>query len=71
MPKLKAIVYYDLCKPEKCDPAKGICTAVSVCKRRILEQEEPFDAPICFPDDMCQSCGDCTRVCPLIAIKME
>jgi translation initiation factor RLI1 len=70
MPKTTAVIDYDRCKPERCDPGAGLCLAVAACTRGILTQEAAYDQPFVFPPDMCQGCRDCSRACPLDAIRM-
>ena len=70
MPKLKAVVQHTRCDPKTCSPEDGICPAVKVCRREILEQEEPHESPVLLRSDMCRGCGDCVPACPLEAIKM-
>ena len=70
MPKRTAIVNYDRCRPDECAPDDGVCPALKACTRNILTQEAPYEAPFVFPPDMCQGCSDCTRACPLNAIRV-
>ena len=70
MPKPKAVIKYDKCKPEKCSPDMGICSAVEVCTHDILKQEEIYESPMVFPAEMCQGCGDCVQACSLDAITI-
>jgi ATP-binding cassette subfamily E protein 1 len=62
-------VDYDRCDPKKCDPEKGKCPASLTCKHDILDQEEPFEAPMQLSRDQCVGCEDCIKSCPLKAIK--
>jgi ATP-binding cassette subfamily E protein 1 len=62
-------VNFQKCDPEKCDPKKGICAAVSACKHEIIEQDEPFEMPMHAPKDFCFGCLDCAKACPLKAIE--
>lgn len=70
MPKATAIVDYDKCHPDQCAPDTGICPAARACKRGIMQQEEPYDAPMVFPPDMCLGCSDCGLACPLGAVRV-
>ena len=70
MPKPKAVVQYDKCKPEKCSPNDGICSAVKACTHNILKQEETYESPMVFPAEMCQGCSDCVMACQLEAIML-
>jgi translation initiation factor RLI1 len=71
MPKRTAVIDYEICNPARCAPDDGICPAVAVCSRGILVQEEPGDPPFVFPPDLCQGCSDCSRKCPLNAIRLR
>ncbi len=70
MPKRRAIIDYDKCVPDKCDPNGSVCAAAGACTHSIMEQEEPYEPPMIFHADMCQGCGDCSQVCPLDAITI-
>jgi translation initiation factor RLI1 len=67
MSKKVALVDFQLCRPGAC--ADGVCAAVQVCPSRLLKQEEPYSPPITEPF-ACRACGECTRACPLKAIKI-
>jgi len=71
MQKKLALVLFNKCKPELCDPETGLCPAVASCKKDILLQEDPFDEPMLFPSSMCVGCGDCVKSCPLAAIVVK
>ncbi|MBN2493156.1 MAG: 4Fe-4S binding protein [Deltaproteobacteria bacterium] len=64
----QAWVDYQLCKPERC--ADGICPAVKICKRKILLQDAPYEAPYRL-SEMCTGCGECVPICPLGAIYLR
>ena len=68
MPKPVAMIEYNKCKPEKCNPDKGVCNAVMACTYNVLNQEDIYESPMVFPTDMCQGCGDCIQACSLKAI---
>jgi translation initiation factor RLI1 len=69
MSKRFAMIDYESCHPERCD--KGVCAALSACSHpdEILVQEAPGDYPYVM-QDLCLGCGDCSRACPLEAIRM-
>jgi len=62
---------FSLCDASTCDPEKGECTAVIVCKKKLLEQEEPYDSPWLLSASLCVGCGDCVRACSLGAIIVD
>jgi Fe-S-cluster-containing hydrogenase component 2 len=61
------VVDYRKCDPHECD--EGTCAAVLACPRKLLCQEEAFEAPLAGPSP-CRGCEDCARACPLGAIRM-
>jgi translation initiation factor RLI1 len=71
MAKQICVVIHRECHPEQCSPEDGVCPAVGVCKRGILEQEALGESPMLMSAEMCQACGDCARACPLKAIHMR
>ena len=66
-----AVINYQVCEPDKCDPHQGICKAAQVCPHNLLIQEEPWDPPMLYSTRMCVGCGDCVRECPLNAINIQ
>ncbi len=70
MPGKYAHIDFGRCEPRKHDPEKGICSAVRACKKKLLEQEDPFEGPLLISAAMCIGCGDCVRACPLGAISI-
>ena len=64
MPKLKAVIDYTKCHPERCDA--GVCVAVSECAHGILIQDTPWEIPYTL-QDFCVGCGKCTAACPFKA----
>ena len=70
MNKRTAVVDFNKCKPEECAPEDGKCAAAAACKRGIMQQEAPFEAPMVFPEDMCMACSDCKLACPLGAVSV-
>lgn len=62
-----AMVVYDKCQVENCD--NGICAAVAACPRKLLIQQEPYEAPI-SRQSICRACSKCVKACPFGAIKM-
>ncbi|MFO8049059.1 MAG: 4Fe-4S binding protein [Desulfosudaceae bacterium] len=69
--KIFAVVDYEVCNPDKCDPDKGRCAAVPACAHKVIKQiDGPFEPPMIF-QDMCLGCWDCMEACPLDAINMK
>jgi len=66
MPKKTAVLDYQNCEPKYCE--NGVCTAVFVCRRHVLKQEEPFEKP--DPPRMCVGCGICAQACARKAILL-
>ncbi|MFC1945825.1 4Fe-4S binding protein [Chloroflexota bacterium] len=65
MPGKLALIDFDKCDPKLCEA--GVCTAAEACKRKLLQQESPYETPI--PDPfLCKGCGDCARACPAGAV---
>ena len=67
MPGKMALVDYNRCRPGECD--NGVCEAALACRRKLLQQEAPSDAPMTNPS-VCAGCADCVRACPLKAIQI-
>jgi ATP-binding cassette subfamily E protein 1 len=66
-----AMVDYNTCDPNVCDPEKGRCAAASACTHKVLKQiDGPFEPPIVF-QDLCMGCWDCIEACPLNAVGMK
>ena len=70
MAKRRAVVDYDKCVPDECDPNEGLCVAVEACSRNVMVQEEKYESPVMMHWDMCQGCSDCREACPLNAITI-
>ncbi len=69
--KVFAAIDYLTCDPAKCDPDKGLCSAVSACEHKILKQlDDAFEPPMIF-QNLCMACRDCIEACPLGAIHMK
>jgi Fe-S-cluster-containing hydrogenase component 2 len=64
-------VDFSICIPSECDSKGGTCRASEECTKNLLEQEEPYEAPVLLSSKMCVGCSDCVRACPLGAIKIE
>jgi len=66
-----AMVDYDRCDPEQCDPDTGLCPAAKACTYKVLKQlDGPFEEPMVF-QDQCLGCWDCMEACPLDAISIK
>ena len=66
-----AMVDYDLCRPEKCNPGEGICASSKACAHKVIKQiDGRFEPPMVF-QDICMGCWDCIAACPLDAIAMN
>ena len=70
MAKKKAVINFHSCFPGTCDRIHGKCRAMKACKKRLLEQEIPFDPPFLISQTMCHGCGACKKACPLCAIDI-
>jgi translation initiation factor RLI1 len=62
-----ALVDYSKCDPSRCDG--GVCAAVKACPRKLIKQEEAYDAPM-GTGMPCRACGDCALACPVRAIRI-
>lgn len=69
--KTFAMIDYERCNPQKCDPHEGGCAAASTCTRKVMKQiDGPFESPMVF-QDLCMGCWDCMEACPLDAVEMR
>ncbi|MBT4483681.1 MAG: 4Fe-4S binding protein [Candidatus Latescibacteria bacterium] len=71
MPKLIALIQFEKCNPETCNPKEGKCISIKACKKSIISQEMDYDIPMVFPIEICLGCGDCVKECPLGAIQIK
>jgi len=62
-----ALLDFSKCRPEDC--VDGVCAASKVCPSRLLNQEQPYTAPLPEPS-ACRACGECVRACPQKAIRI-
>ena len=66
-----ALVDYEICNPDRCNPDEGICPAAKACTHKVMKQiDGVFEPPIVF-QDMCMGCWDCIEACPLDAVQMK
>jgi translation initiation factor RLI1 len=61
---------FNLCNPEECNGADGVCIATKACTRKLLEQEDLYEPPVLLSSSMCSGCSKCVRECPLGAIRI-
>ena len=66
-----AIIDFERCDPRTCDSQHGLCAAARSCKKKLLQQEEPWESPILLSMKMCTGCGACVAACPLGAIRIN
>lgn len=66
-----AMVDYETCNPEECDPENGKCAAAKACTYKVMKQiDGEFEPPMVF-QDMCMGCWDCIEACPLGAVAIK
>ena len=66
-----ALVDYELCHPDKCNPEEGICAAAKACSHKVIKQiDGAFEPPMVF-QDMCMGCWDCVEDCPFDAVQRK
>jgi translation initiation factor RLI1 len=66
-----ALIHYDICNPQSCNPDEGICLAAQACSHKVFKQiDGPFEQPMVF-QDMCMGCWDCIEACPLKAVSAK
>ena len=66
-----ALVFVDfaICAPEECAPDTGVCASAKACGHKVIKQiDGHFEPPALF-QDLCLTCGDCEKACPLGAIR--
>lgn len=61
-----AVINYNKCKPEEC--SGGVCEALIACRKKVLKQEEPYEAPF-INTGLCSGCYECIPHCPKGAIE--
>lgn len=63
-----AMLDYEICNPEQCEPDSGKCPAICACSYKVIKQiDGAFEQPLIF-QDMCMGCWECIEACPLGAI---
>jgi translation initiation factor RLI1 len=62
-----ALVDYRKCDPTQC--AGGVCTAALACPRKVMRQEDPYEAPM-SPSAPCTGCAECVLHCSLHAVEL-
>lgn len=68
--KTVALIDYERCIPEACDPDTGRCPAAAACQQKVIKQiDGPFEQPMLF-QHLCLGCWDCLDACPLQAVSM-
>jgi translation initiation factor RLI1 len=66
-----AMVDYEKCNPQKCNPEEGKCPSASACTHKVLKQIDGlFEQPMIFYD-LCLGCWDCIEACPLEAVQIK
>jgi ATP-binding cassette subfamily E protein 1 len=66
-----ALIDYEICNPEECNPSEGICASAKTCQYRVINQIDGiFEPPMIF-QDMCMGCWDCIEACPLDSIQRK
>ncbi|HMB30940.1 MAG TPA: 4Fe-4S binding protein [Desulfohalobiaceae bacterium] len=66
-----AMVNYEKCNPNQCDPGSGICSAVQACPQKIIKQlDGAFEPPMIF-HELCLGCWECMESCPLKAVQIK
>jgi len=66
MPSKIAVINYNKCDSKECKD--GVCKAVSSCSKKIIKQEEPYEAPF-IDTSLCSGCYDCITSCLKGAIE--
>lgn len=61
-----AVINYSKCDPTEC--RDGVCEAIIACKKKVLKQEEPYDAPF-INASLCSGCYECIPHCHRNAIE--
>ena len=68
--KTFAVIDYERCAPEACDPEQGTCPAAAACQQKVIKQiDGPFEQPMLF-QNLCMGCWDCIEACPPGAISI-
>lgn len=66
-----ALVDYEICDLNRCDPDKGVCVAAMACSHKVMKQIDGFHEPPIVFQDLCMGCWDCIEACPLDAVVMK
>ena len=69
--KKSCVIDFEKCSPHTHDGGHGLCDAAIACPKKLIEQEDPFDAPFLMSKAMCTGCGKCASACSLHAVTIK